>query len=253
MTSLNGWRKVARAGAAAVVALSTVLMAAAPARTSEVSERIDATRSLSRRIAGLTRTSSRHARWLHRRVVAAEREEDRRPGLRTVSLLDEALRAEARHARRVARRLRELRARKAEIEAWLATWAVFRVCPVDPPRYVHDDFGEIVTVGNVEPHVHHGNDIEAPTWTPIRAPFDGYARASYTTLGGYEVRVDGARGDVYIAHLVGWGHSGWVRAGTIIGYVGSTGLSTAPHAHVQWNPWGGPATDAYYLLRLSCG
>jgi murein DD-endopeptidase MepM/ murein hydrolase activator NlpD len=244
---------VARAGAAALLALSTLLAAAAPARSSEVSERIEATRSLSRRIAGLTRTSSRHARWLHRRVVAAEREEDRRPGLRALSLLEDAHRDEVRHARRVARRLRELRDRKADVDAWLATWAVFRVCPVATPTYIHDDFGEIVTVDDVEPHVHRGSDIEAPTWTPIRAPFDGYASSSYSPLGGYQVRVHGDRGYVFIAHLIGYGRLGWVKAGTTIGYVGSTGLSTAPHAHVEWHPWNGAAVDPYYLLRLSCG
>lgn len=244
---------MAKAGAAAAIALATSLAAAAPAGASEVSERIEAQRTVNRQITSLTRISNRHARWLHRRVVAAQREADRRPGMKTLSVLDEARRAEARHARRVDRRLRGMEARRAELESWLATWAVFRVCPVDGPRYIHDDFGEIVTVGDVKPHVHYGVDIEAPTWTPIRAPFDGYADASYSTLGGYEVRLDGERGDIYIAHLVGWGHTGWVSAGAIIGYVGSTGLSTAPHAHLQWNPWGGPPADAYYLLRLSCG
>jgi murein DD-endopeptidase MepM/ murein hydrolase activator NlpD len=171
----------------------------------------------------------------------------------SVSVLRAAHRADARFARRTNRRLRTLEARRAELEGWLAVWGVFRVCPVDPPRFVHDDFGEIVTVGDVEPHVHHGNDVEAPTWTPIRAPFDGYASSSYSSLGGHEVRIRGDRGSVYIAHLISYGQLGWVRAGSTVGYVGSTGLSTAPHAHVGWYPWDGPATDAYYLLRLSCG
>ncbi|HET9672578.1 MAG TPA: M23 family metallopeptidase [Actinomycetota bacterium] len=249
---MSGWRTLTRAGAAAAIVLSA-LLPTAPAGASEVSDRIEARAGVSRRIGALRQSSARQARRLHRAVVAAQRESDRRPGLRSLSVLDEARRAEQRHARRSERRLHILQAERAELEAWLTTWGVFRVCPVDPPRYIHDDFGEIVTVGDVEPHVHHGVDIEAPTWTPVRAPFDGYADASSSGLGGYEVRLDGDRGDIYIAHLVGWARSGWVGAGAIIGYVGSTGLSTAPHAHIQWNPWGGPVADPYYLLRLSCG
>jgi murein DD-endopeptidase MepM/ murein hydrolase activator NlpD len=98
-----------------------------------------------------------------------------------------------------------------------------------------------------------GSDVEAPSWTPIRAPFDGYAWGSSSPLGGYQVRVRGDRGYVFIAHLYGYGDLGWVSAGTTVGYVGSTGLSTAPHAHVEWHPWDGGAVDPYYLLRLSCG
>jgi murein DD-endopeptidase MepM/ murein hydrolase activator NlpD len=145
------------------------------------------------------------------------------------------------------------RRRLDQTRAWIDAWAIFRVCPVDAPRYIHDDFGEIVNVPGVEPHVHRGSDIQAPTWTPIRAPFDGYAWASYTPLGGYQVRVDGARGTVFNAHLIDYGRLGWVGAGTIVGYVGSTGDATAPHDHFQWHPWDGAPVDPYYLLRLTCG
>lgn len=250
---MTGWRAMGRAGAAVLISLSALLPTAAPARGSEVSERLEAQRKINRNLASLTRTSARQARRLHRAVVSAQHESDRRPGLNTLTLLDDARRAEVRHARDVARRLRALRARRAELEAWLATWAVFRVCPVDAPRYIHDDFGEVVTVGDVEPHVHRGSDIEAPMWTPIRAPFDGYAARSYSPLGGYQLRIHGDRGFVYVAHLTAYGRLGWVGAGTIVGYVGSTGLSTAPHAHVQWHPWDGGPIDPYFLLRLSCG
>jgi murein DD-endopeptidase MepM/ murein hydrolase activator NlpD len=230
-----------------------VLAAAAPARASEVSWRIEAERRLERRIVELSRSAQRRERRLHDRVLAAQRTADDRPGLNSLSILSAAHRAERRYRWRVSRRLRRLEAKRAGIESWLATWAVFRVCPVDPPRYVHDDFGQIVRVGDVEPHVHRGSDIQAPTWTPIRAPFDGYAVSSSSPLGGYQVRVHGDRGYAFIAHLIGYGRLGWVRAGTTIGYVGSTGLSTAPHAHFEWHPWDGAAVDPYYLLRLTCG
>jgi murein DD-endopeptidase MepM/ murein hydrolase activator NlpD len=152
----------------------------------------------------------------------------------------------------MSRRLDALRARRVELDAWLYSWGIFSVCPVDAPRYIHNDFGEIVSVEGVEPHVHMGSDIEAPTWTPIRAPFDGYAWGSYSPLGGYQVRVRGDRGYVFNAHLIGYGDLGWVEAGTIIGYVGDTGDSTAPHDHFEWHPWGGGAVDPYSLLTLSC-
>ena len=145
-----------------------------------------------------------------------------------------------------------LTTRRDDLQAWLATWGILRVCPVDAPRFIHDDFGEIVRVGDVEPHVHMGNDIVAPSWTPIRAPFDGYAWASSSPLGGYQVRVRGDRGYVFNAHLIGYGDLGWVGAGAIIGYVGATGDSTASHDHFEWHPWDGGAVDPYYLLTLAC-
>jgi len=153
----------------------------------------------------------------------------------------------------VTRRLANMERRLDEVRSWLDTWGVFRVCPVDPPHYIHNDFGETVNVPDVEPHRHLGSDIEAPTWTPIRAPFDGYAWSSYTPLGGYQVRVRGDRGYVFNAHLIAYGDLGWVGAGTVIGYVGATGDSTAPHDHFEWHPWGGGAVDPYYLLTLACG
>lgn len=241
------------AGAAAAIALSVLLGAAAPAAASEVSERVILERTLRRRIDRITQQTQRTARRLHHAVELAQRTSDRWPGMYSLSVLDEARRAELRHAWSSARRLRTLEARSAEATAWLATWGVFRVCPVDGPRYIHDDFGEIVDLPGVEPHVHRGSDIEAPTWTPIRAPFDGQASSSYSPLGGYQVRVHGDRGYVFNAHLVGYGRLGWVPAGAVIGYVGATGDSTASHDHFEWHPWNGGAVDPYYLLRLSCG
>jgi murein DD-endopeptidase MepM/ murein hydrolase activator NlpD len=64
--------------------------------------------------------------------------------------------------------------------------------------------------------------------------------------------VRGDRGYVFNAHLIGYGHLGWVGAGTIVGYVGSTGDATAPHDHFEWHPWNGGAVDPHYLLLLGC-
>ena len=242
-----------RAGVAAALALGVWLAAAAPAAASPVSDNIRAEERVERQIERITNRSKVRMRLLNRAVRTAQRDNESRPGFQTLSALREARTAEMGYERRTRRRLVRLHDRQAELQAWLSTWAIFRVCPVDEPRYIHDDFGEIVTVGDAPPHVHRGSDVEAPYWTPIRAPFDGYAWGSSSPYGGYQVRVRGDRGYVFIAHLNGYGDLGWVGAGTTIGYVGSTGLSTAPHAHIEWHPWDGGAVDPYYLLRLTCG
>ncbi len=250
---MNGLRGLGTAGAAAALALARLVGAAAPAAGSEVSEHIEAERQLERQIAKVERLSSRRSRVLHRAVAQAQREAEGRPGRHTFAVMRRARYLEWRSHRKTNQRLEQLHERLDETRYWLGVWAVFRVCPVDAPRFIHDDFGEIVSVGGVDPHVHMGNDIQAPTWTPIRAPFDGYASSSYSPLGGYQVRVHGDRGYVFNAHLIGYGRLGWVSAGTIIGYVGDTGLSTAPHDHFEWHPWDGGAVDPNYLLRLTCG
>jgi murein DD-endopeptidase MepM/ murein hydrolase activator NlpD len=245
--------RIVRAAGAVAMATAVLLSAAGPAAASDVSDAIGAQRRVERRIQRLTHRSRIHERQLRRAVVRAERRNDARPGPQTLSALEAARRTERGYERWTAGALRSLQARRDELGSWLYSWGIFRVCPVDGPRYIHDDFGETVNVGDAPPHIHRGSDVEAPTWTPIRAPFDGYAWASSSPYGGYQVRVRGDRGYVFIAHLIGYGDLGWVSAGTTVGYVGDTGLSTAPHAHVEWHPWDGGAVDPYYLLRLSCG
>jgi murein DD-endopeptidase MepM/ murein hydrolase activator NlpD len=227
-------------------------MAAAPAAASEVSDNIREERWVERRIAKTTTSSRQRSRELRSVVVKAQRDADDHPSRRTLSVLREAREAARSFERLSRRRLTALEERRQELASWLYTWGIFRVCPVDAPHYIHNDFGEIVNVEGVEPHVHMGSDIVAPTWTPIRAPFDGYAWSSYSPLGGYQVRVRGDRGYVFNAHLIAYGRLGWVSAGTTIGYVGATGDSTAPHNHFEWHPWNGGAVDPYYLLSLSC-
>jgi murein DD-endopeptidase MepM/ murein hydrolase activator NlpD len=249
---VRGFRKVLTASAASAVALVVLTGAAAPAAASEVSEAVRAEQLVERRIRVLTRQARERSTALHRALVIAQDDADARPGLRTLTALRQARGQERGFNAWVEGRLRALRTGQAELEAWLYSWGIFRVCPVDAPRFIHNDFGEIVNVEGVEPHVHMGSDIEAPSWTPIRAPFDGYAWSSYSPLGGYQVRVRGDRGYVFNAHLIAYGDLGWVGAGTIVGYVGATGDSTAPHNHFEWHPWNGGAVDPYYLLSLTC-
>jgi murein DD-endopeptidase MepM/ murein hydrolase activator NlpD len=217
-----------------------------------VSDTLRANRRVERRIRDLTKDARTRSRDLHRAVTDAQRGNDTRPGRQTLTSLRDVQEQERRFNTWTKHRLRTLTSRRASLRSWLDTWGIFRVCPVDEPRFIHDDFGEIVTVEGVKPHVHMGSDIEAPYWTPIRAPFDGYASSSSSPLGGYQVYVRGDRGYVFNAHLIAYGDLGWVSAGTIIGYVGATGDSTASHDHFEWHPWNGGAVDPYYLLSLVC-
>ena len=150
------------------------------------------------------------------------------------------------------RRTIRLRQRREVTASWLTTWGVFRRCPIAGPNDVTDNFGITVRLPDVPVHRHMGNDILAATGTPIVAPFDGYASASSSELGGLEVRVTGPLGYAYNAHLASYGALGYVQTGDVIGYVGSTGDATAPHDHFEWHPGGGSAVDPNPLLSVAC-
>ncbi len=155
-------------------------------------------------------------------------------------------------APRTQQRLRALRSRYTNLQRWLDQQGILRVCPVPGFTEIADNFGVMVRIPHVPVHVHQGNDVSAPTGASILAPFDGYASASQGKLGGLEVRVYGAEGYVYNAHLSTLGQLGWVHAGDVIGYVGSTGDATGPHDHFEWHPNDGPAVDPHALLLTAC-
>lgn len=86
--------------------------------------------------------------------------------------------------------------------------------------------------------LHTGCDFAAPKGTPVYATGDGMIRYTRKNLGGYgnEVEIDHGYGYVTkYAHLdkyiVKPGKK--VKRGEIIGYVGNSGSSTAPHLHYE--------------------
>jgi len=151
-----------------------------------------------------------------------------------------------------AARIRQLKSQVRSLSEWLDVWGIFRTCPVAGPHLVENDFGVIVRMPGVPVHVHQGNDITAGTGTPIVAPFEGTAVVSPNVLGGLAVKVFGAAGYVYNAHLSSYGHLGHVNAGDVIGYVGSTGDASGPHDHFEWHPANGLAIDPNPLLSVVC-
>lgn len=87
---------------------------------------------------------------------------------------------------------------------------------------------------------HKGVDYAAPMGTPIKAVSDG--RISFMgTKGGYGKSVEiihAKKYSTFYAHLSRFQkklkHGDFVKQGQVIGYVGMTGLATAPHLHYEF-------------------
>lgn len=87
--------------------------------------------------------------------------------------------------------------------------------------------------------IHKGVDWAAPVGTPIMAAFDG--EISFQGDGGSYgnlVKISHANGrETRYAHMqkfsIASGVGTKVRAGDVIGYIGTTGLSTGPHLHFE--------------------
>ena len=82
---------------------------------------------------------------------------------------------------------------------------------------------------------HYGIDLSAGTGTPIYATRAGtVTTAKFSSTGGYYVSID--HGDGFSSRYLHMTHyivspGQTVSAGQVIGYVGSTGVSTGPHLH----------------------
>ncbi|MCX7605834.1 MAG: M23 family metallopeptidase [Bacteroidia bacterium] len=101
--------------------------------------------------------------------------------------------------------------------------------------------------------MHTGIDISAPYGSPVRAAASGRVQIAGWDGGGYGLQVEVDHGNGLVtkyAHLsrlaVQVGEE--VRRGQVIGYVGSTGYSVAPHLHYEVIERGVKVNPEKYLL-----
>ena len=103
---------------------------------------------------------------------------------------------------------------------------------------------------------HKGVDITAPTGTTVRTTADGIVVQAEMVAGGYGrlVIVDhGAGLQTYYAHLSKISvHAGQeLHRGEIVGQVGSSGRTTAPHLHYEVHVGGTPVNPYRYLANTT--
>ena len=104
---------------------------------------------------------------------------------------------------------------------------------------------------------HEGNDIFAKAGTPVVAVKDGRLRKVGTApVPGNRLWLDTKNGDQFFyAHLAAFSRDARsgarVKAGQVLGFVGSTGDAekTPPHVHFEIHPGGGKAVNPYPFLR----
>ena len=130
-----------------------------------------------------------------------------------------------------------------------------RTCPVDGANTFRDSW--------LEPRgyrggVHHGTDLIAAAGTRLVAIESGYVYSmSWHWAGGNGLYIRGNSGDIYYyAHMQGYA-SGLstgdrVGVGQLVGFVGSTGVSSIPHLHLGYQPGGGALVNPYQLMVKLC-
>jgi peptidoglycan hydrolase-like protein with peptidoglycan-binding domain len=109
---------------------------------------------------------------------------------------------------------------------------------------------------------HLGVDVIAPEGKLIYAVADGTITRTYTdhpgSLSGNGVRLTLGDGTYFFyAHMSslaeGIGVGTKVRAGQVLGYVGSTGASMTNHLHFEVHPRGGAAVNPYPMIKAVDG
>ncbi len=104
--------------------------------------------------------------------------------------------------------------------------------------YRHDGYGG-------KEGFHHAIDLAFPEGTPVFATQSGYVTDHWPAPDGYWKGHEVFGGCITIVAPDGWStfyghlsgtrvHEGdWIQKGELIGFVGSTGLSTGPHLHYE--------------------
>ncbi|EDP94453.1 M23/M56 family metallopeptidase [Kordia algicida OT-1] len=100
---------------------------------------------------------------------------------------------------------------------------------------------------------HNGIDIKAKLGTPVVATADGViVKAKNEGNWGNLIVISHANGfETWYAHLKGFNtvYRKTVKKGDIIGYVGNTGLSTAPHLHYEVHQHGKRLNPVKYITE----
>jgi murein DD-endopeptidase MepM/ murein hydrolase activator NlpD len=124
------------------------------------------------------------------------------------------------------------------------------VVPLDSYR-LSAGFGQS---GSLWSSNHTGQDFAASTGTPVKAVGAGRIIFSgWDGSYGNKIEVRHADGTVtWYCHLSDYAQrSGYVAAGEVIGYVGSTGNSTGPHLHLEVRPGDGdPVSPRAWFREL---
>jgi len=124
-------------------------------------------------------------------------------------------------------------------------------CPVDGALRFMNDWGFPRSGGRF----HEGNDLFAARGTPTVAVVGGTALQKVGVIGGQQVKLLGDDGtSYYYTHLDRFGAAGRVSAGTVIGYVGTSGnaAGTAPHLHFELHPGDGEAVNPFPSISPVC-
>jgi murein DD-endopeptidase MepM/ murein hydrolase activator NlpD len=132
------------------------------------------------------------------------------------------------------------------------------VFPVQGKCYYGDSWGYARSGGRV----HLGVDIIAPEGKLLYAVANGTISKIYAdypgSLAGNGVRLTMADGTYFFyAHMLGIGDGikvgAKVKAGQVVGAVGSTGNSGTPHLHFEIHPKGGGAVNPYPIVKAIDG
>ena len=114
-------------------------------------------------------------------------------------------------------------------------------------------FGERPNPFNGAKSYHPGIDLAAPTGAPVMACASGKVKSiSYSNVYGKHIILLHADGrESLYGHLseVSVSLNETVKSGTVIGAVGSTGLSTGPHLHFEIREHGVPKNPAHYIEK----
>lgn len=110
--------------------------------------------------------------------------------------------------------------------------------------------------GKPSGNYHGGIDQRSPSGRPVRAVADGEVKlVAMFNLHGGTVGIDHGQGLVSIyLHMSGFAlaEGALVKKGEVIGYVGSTGRSTAPHLHWGLYVHGTPVNPSQWVRLNPC-